>query len=73
MVIILPILCVSGCKTTTSPINPPLPPIPNASVLAELDAHDMTPQSAPHTWEFLGKSFMYYDIIMQMHNYANMQ
>lgn len=32
-------------------------------LLDELDAHGMTPKSAPHTWEFLGKTFMYHDIV----------
>lgn len=72
-VVIIPLmLCGSGCASP-SPISAlaranstVAPPLPDYRVLAEMDAHGMTPANAPHTWEFLGRVFRYYDMTQAM-------
>lgn len=66
MAITLLMLCAHGCATTSPTNDLPLPPLPDYRVLAELDAHDLTPDSAPHTWEFMGRLFRYHDIVRAM-------
>lgn len=64
-------LCVSACATQTPKTKLFTPPLPDHKVLAELDAHGLTPESAPHTWEFLGRVFIYYDVTTAMNSIGN--
>lgn len=73
MPLLMAIIALTAWLTACAPQNQrakyPWPqPLPDYRVLEELDKFGVTPAAAPHTWEFLGRVFMYHDIMQAMQN-----
>ena len=60
---ILLAMLLTACQTQSQRLTVIKPPEPPLEMFNELVAHNVTPETAPNTWEWFALFYQYYDIM----------